>query len=329
MSNIKLGVSLYCFTKEYVEKTYSLEDCIEHARAMDVDGYEIVATQMVDSYPDVSDEFLGKITKANRMYGMKTISYGANMDRGMRCDRDLSEDEMVQMTIQDIKNANKLGCSVMRAQFLLSPKALVRVAPYAEEYNVKVGIEIHNPETPSTPIMQAYYDAIVESGSKYIGFVVDFGSFANKPNKPNMDEALANGAPQELLDFVAECRLKDVPREEVVKELQKRNAPAAVYGAFESMYGFLAFSANPDYEGLKRIMPYVFHFHGKMHYMMDDGNEASIPYREILKVIYESDFEGYIVSEYEDHVSGRALEMTRKHIAMEKRIINELAQGGN
>ena len=328
MSQIKLGVSLYCFTKEYVEGSYTLEDCIEKAREMDVDGYEIVATQMVDSYPAISDEFLGRITRANRMYGMNTISYGANMDRGMRCDRDLTEDEMVQMTIQDIKNASKLGCKVMRAQFLLSPNALVRVTPIAEEYNVKVGIEIHNPETPSTPIMQAYYEAIVASKSNYIGFVVDFGSFANKPNKPNYDEALANGAPKELLDFVAECRLQNIERHDVLKQLAERNAPAAVYGAFEAMYGFLAFSSTPDYEGLKRIMPYVFHFHGKFHYMNEDGSEASIPYEDILKVIYESDYEGYIVSEFEDHVAGTALEMTQKHIAMEKRILNALAKGG-
>lgn len=328
MSNIKLGVSLYCFTKEYVDGTYTLEDCIEKARQMDVDGYEIVATQMIDSYPSIDEVFLGRITSANQQYGMKTISYGANMDRGMRCDRDLNEDEMVQMTIQDIRCASRLGCRVMRAQFLLSPQALVRVAPYAEAYNVKVGIEIHNPETPSTPIMMEYYHAIVESGSKYIGFIVDFGSFATKPNKPNYDEALANGASKEILDRIADCRLRDVGREIVLQELQKRNAPPAAYGAFEAMYGFLAFSAHPDYEGLRRIMPYVFHFHGKFHAMLEDGSEASIPYPELLKVIYESDYEGYIVSEYEDHVSGNALAMTQKHIAMEKRILKELEEGG-
>ena len=36
-----------------------------------------------------------------------------------------------------------MGCKVMREQFLLSPEALVKLAPYAEAYNVKVGIEIH------------------------------------------------------------------------------------------------------------------------------------------------------------------------------------------
>ena len=57
-----------------------------------------------------------------------------------------------------------MGCKVMREQFLLSPEALVKLAPYAEAYNVKVGIEIHNPETPNTPIMREYLSKIQESG---------------------------------------------------------------------------------------------------------------------------------------------------------------------
>ena len=42
--------------------------------------------------------------------------------------------------------------------------------------------------------MMAYREAIEKSGSKYIGFVPDFGCFATKPNKPHWDEALKNGA---------------------------------------------------------------------------------------------------------------------------------------
>lgn len=72
------------------------------------------------------------------------------MDRGMLKDRDLTEDEMVARAVTDIVSANKLGCTVMRGQYLLSPNGLARIAPYAEAYNVHVGIEIHNPDSPIT-----------------------------------------------------------------------------------------------------------------------------------------------------------------------------------
>ena len=51
----------------------------------------------------------------------------------------------------------------MREQYLLSPSGLVRIAPYAEAYNVHVGIEIHNPESPITPAILDYVEAIEKS----------------------------------------------------------------------------------------------------------------------------------------------------------------------
>lgn len=87
---------------------------------------------MIPSYPFVSDEFVEFINKCKEKYGIGPICYSANMDRGMLKDRDLTEDEMVARAITDIMSANKLGCTVMREQYLLSPEGLKRIAPYAE-----------------------------------------------------------------------------------------------------------------------------------------------------------------------------------------------------
>ena len=89
-----------------------------------LDGYEIVATQMIPSYPYVSDEFLGEVNRLYAKYGVRPVCYGANTDRGMRFDRDLNDDELLASTIRDIKAAHKLGCKVIRAQYLLSRKIL-------------------------------------------------------------------------------------------------------------------------------------------------------------------------------------------------------------
>lgn len=321
MTKIKLGITLYSFTKEYVSGEYSFEDCIKRCAEIGVDGYEIVATQMIPSYPYISEEFLGLVNKYAAEYGVRPISYGANTDRGMRFDRDLNDDELFVRTVQDIKSAHKLGCKVMRAQYLLSPANLVRIAPYAGEYNVKVGIEIHNPETPSSPMMLEYLEAIEKSGSRYIGFVPDFGCFADKPNVDSYYGALQRGADKEMLDFAVQLKYEDVPMQDAVKILRSKNADAEVMASFYNMYGFLSFSKNPDFEGLKRILPYCFHFHGKFHAMKEDGNEMSIPYDKILPIIDSSGFDGYIVSEFEGHMSGNAYDMTKKHIEMERRIL--------
>lgn len=326
MSGIKLGITLYSFTAEYCKGMMSLEDCVRTAAKFGAEGYELVATQMLPDYPYVSDDFIGKLNEYTLRYGIAPICYGANTDRGMRFDRDLTEDEMVAMSIQDIRNAYRMGCKVVRAQYLLSPSALVKLSSYAEKYDIKVGIEIHNPETPSTPIMKEYLKAIKESGSSHIGFIPDFGCFATRPNKPQWDMAVKNGAPEELLQMAAQLRYKGVGFNEAVDKLEKAGANEAVFSAVQGMYGFVTFYDKPDLQGLEEIMPYCFHFHGKFHYLDANNIEASIPYPEILEVIYASGYEGYIMSEFEDHESGRALEMTKKHIEMERNILKTLKE---
>ncbi len=325
MSKIKLGITLYSFTKEYCCGEMTLEDCIRKAKEIGAEGYEIVATQMIPSYPYVSDKFLGEINAMSQYYDIEPISYGANMDRGMRGDRNLSEDEMLQMAINDVKSANKMGCKVMREQFLLSPNAMARLAPYAEAYDVKVGIEIHNPETPYTPIMREYFEVFEKTGSKYIGFVPDFGLFATRPNKPMWDAALAAGTPVEILEAAKDMRLDGVPMADAVKKITEMGATGPAFAALQGMYGFVQFKKDCEEElrGLKEIMPYCYHMHGKFHHISEDLQEASIPYQRIVPVIAESDFCGYIVSEYEDHDSGNAVEMTRRHLAMMRKLLNE------
>lgn len=321
MANIQLGLTLYCFTAEYARNLLDLEGCIRTAAQIGAKGIEIVGSQMVDSYPYVSDEYLGKITAIARKYDIELVCYGANTDKGMLPDRDLTEYEMLQRAILDIKAANKLGCKVMRAQYLLSPSAMEKLAPYAEQYDVRVGIEIHNPETPSSPIMREYLKVFKRVGSKYIGFIPDFGAFANRPNKPYWDQALNQGAPLELLEKAAELRYAGISREEARQILLDAGANGPTLGAFENMYGFVTFYKEPDFEGLKEILPYCVHFHGKFHYVSEDLREASIPYEEILPIIKDSDFEGYIMSEFEGHGFYDSVEMTRRHLEMKKDIL--------
>ena len=318
MSRVDLGITLFCFGNEYYTGEYTLEDCLRVAAELGVKQFEIVGSQMLPTYPFVTDKFLGEFNEMCDQYGVKCVSYGANMDRGMRADRNLTEDEMLKATINDIKTTNGLGAKVMRAQYLLSPQVMARIAPYAEEFGVKVGIEIHNPETPSTPIMQEYFETYEKVGSKYIGFVPDFGAFATRPNI-KVARALKNGANKAAIEYAVRARRENIPRDEARETLVRMDADKEAMQCFEEMNGFLTFYNKPDLAGLKRIMPYVVHFHGKFHYMHEDLHEESIPYEEILPVIQASDFEGCIVSEFEGYEPGMTYEMVRRHLAMERK----------
>ena len=324
MSNLKLGLTMFCFTNEYNTGKYSFEDCVRVAAQNGATGYEIVGSQMLPEYPRVSDGFLGLVNSCKAKYGIGPVSYGANQDRGKLAERDLTDDEMLALALLDLKAAHKLGCKSMRVQYMMSPAAFERLAPYAEMYGVKCGIEIHNPETPTSPTILEYVEAIKRSGSKYIGFVPDFGCFATKPNKPMWDQALAAGVDEKYLKMAAEMRYNEVPQDEAMKKLfEEEGAPMAMMRAFQGMYGFVQFRKEFDAEELKFIIPYTIYFHGKFHYLDENDPEASIPYEEILPIIAESGFDGYLIGEFEDELNCGGTDFSRRFINMAKRIIGQ------
>ena len=325
MSKIKLGATLFCYGTEYARYQYDFEECVKQAALAGAEGYEIVGTQMMPSYPNVSDEFLGLVKRLKDTYGIGPVGYGANNDKGMRPDRNLTDDEMLADAILDLKAANRLGCKVMRAQCMLSPTAFERLAPYAELFDVKVGIEIHNPETPSSPAMKKYLEVIERTGSKYLGFVPDFGCLAVAPNRPKWIRALEAGVKEEHLQMAADLRTSGVPLEEAEKRLKEAGAHPAIAGALQGMYGFVQFRPKSELPGmledLKAILPYSFEMHGKFHYLTEDCVEPSIPYEEILGMLKETAYDGYIICEYEDALMCGGREFTRRMLTMEKRIL--------
>ena len=91
------------------------------------------------------------------------------------------------------------------------------------------------------------------------------------------------------------------------------------------MFGFVQFHDRKDLPGLlkelKDIIPYSFEMHAKFHYLCEDGTEASIPYEDILPVVKESGFNGYLICEYEDEMYSGGTESTRRLIALEKKVL--------
>ena len=325
MGNIKLGATLFCYGTEYARYQYDFEECVRQAAMAGATGYEIVGAQMLPSYPNLSDEFLGKIQRLKEKFGIGPVCYGTNNDKGLLWDRNLTDDEMLSDVIIDLKTASKLGCKVMRVQYMLSPAAFERLAPYAELFDIKCGIEIHNPETPASDAIQAYLDVIKKTGSKHLGFVPDFGIFAVAPNRPKWLKALEMGVKEEHLEMAAQFRRDGVPMEEAAEKLMAAGASPAIMDNLAGMYGFVQFHDRKDLPYLlqqfRDIIPYSFEMHCKFHYLDDDDREASIPYEDLLPVVAESDFDGYLICEYEDELFCGGTEFTKRLIALEKKIL--------
>jgi sugar phosphate isomerase/epimerase len=325
MSEINLGVTLFCYGTEYARYEYDFAECVKQAALAGATGYEIVGTQMLPDYPNVSDEFLGLIQSLKAEYGIGPVGYGANNDKGMMHDRNLTDDEMLADTIIDLKTAHQLGCKVMRAQYMLSPQAFERLAPYAELYDIRVGIEIHNPESPLSPLMKEYLAVIKKTKSQHLGFIPDFGCFAIAPNQAQWIKALEAGVSEEHLQQAAKMRYDGVPLKEAQANLVAQGAHPAIQTVLQGMYGFVQFKPKADLprllNELKEILPYSFELHGKFHYLGEDLVEPSIPYKEILAVVQDSDFSGYLICEYEDELYCGGTEFTKRQLQMVKQLI--------
>jgi len=86
-------------------------------------------------------------------------------------------------------------------------------------------------------------------------------------------------------------------------------------------------SADPA--RLRDFMPYIHHIHGKFYEMTDEGTEYSIPYEEVIPILAEGGFSGWISSEYEgqrhtqDAYEVDSVEQVRRHQSLLERVIKQ------
>ena len=97
MSDIKLGISLYSFSTEYIHEKLDFEGVLKKAKDMGYQGVELVAAQMVPGYPYPTDEWLAQCKALLAKYELEPVCWSAYIDMGIRSDRDLTEEEIIQL----------------------------------------------------------------------------------------------------------------------------------------------------------------------------------------------------------------------------------------
>ncbi|CQR24173.1 Xylose isomerase-like TIM barrel [Streptococcus varani] len=285
MSNaIKRGVAVYSYSGEY-GKTMNLEDCFKDIHDMGATGIEILANSHIDSYPELSDEYVEKWQYLCDKYQIEPAEYGHWVDTRLYKDRDIDLEEAREMLINDFKIANKLGFKILRTKMgvingELAPvenwrEIIKSVLPEAEKYDVIMCPEIHLTTVLADQFVQDYVDFIEETGTKHFGLNIDLSVFQNR---------------------------LDVPGVIVFNPDSKHSLP----------------------EEIIPLLPYVKCIHAKFNKMDDDFNELTIPYPEILTILKEHGWEGYLLSEYEGahkEIEGYVSQELRKHHIMMKRIL--------
>lgn len=326
MNRIKRGVSLYSYQEEFFLGKMNLEDCIAAVAASGATGIELLPEQMIKGFPNVSDEFVEHWFAMMKTYGTTPVAYDAFLDSKLYANRTLTTQECLEMMIRDIKLANRLGFTILRT-LVSTPLEVVDLAlPYAEKYNVKIALEVHSPFTFGTPWFEERMDYIRTTNTKWFGIMPDFGIFVKRMPKVIQEWHIRQGAHPDIIKLIADRYEQGMDKQEtisIVEAMAQANQYDKMFAVTSSHFVF----TDPNI--LKEYIPYIMHVHGKYYEMEAHDEEPSIPYKDILQVLIDHGYEGYIDSEYEGnrHIQDLGIvdsvEQVKRHQRMMKNILGQ------
>jgi len=293
-NKIQLSASLYSLSSYYIKEIFSLEECLKAIRDYGFHGIEIVAAQMVPEYPSPSDKWLGEFKELMVKYDLKPVCYSAYIDYGIRSDRDLNTEEIIQFTVNDMIYAKKAGFGLVRTQHSITPEIYERMIPYCEKLDMKLAIEMHHPHHPHVPVWEKYLEFMNTKGKGYLGVVPDFGIFQLRPHKLLVERLKKAGFREDRLEKVLELHSSRAPLGEAMK-LDLNHLEAEFTGSIYEKF-------NPiNIDELAALIPVTPYIHGKFYYLENGDMDECIPYDRILPKLAELGYEGYIAAEYEGH----------------------------
>ena len=330
----RVGVTLYSFTTDFHAGRYSFEELVVKAAELGMGpGLEVIGFQSFRGFPRVPDEverrFLGLVDE----HGWELSCLDANVDVAVRADRFLDEDEIVEYVGAQVETAARLGFPVLRIQNAATPAVVERLLPVAERLDVKLGMEIHAPETVRSPWVLALRELYARLDSPYVGFIPDFGASTRAISPSVFDSFRAHGVSEELLEQIA-ARWDELGTRqfEAHEEIGNFIALAHSFGAGDHAVNLAVFAVgihgHQDPQAWREILPDVVHVHGKFFDIGDDGREPVVPVEELLDVLVDGGYAGYISSEYEGwHWNTRsdAFAMVSRHQALIRRVLEKHA----
>lgn len=295
-NNIKRGVSLYSYQEEFFLKKMSLEDCIAAAAATGAKGIEIVGEQSIPGCPNIpSDAFVNQWMEWMEKYDVTPVAHDMFLDYNKKKGHYWTDAEAVESFKKDIRFANKLGFKVIRVIVNATPEIMEKVIPYAEDHDIKLGIEVHSPWHINSAWMTRHWEVMEKTGTKHFGFIPDMGGFTKRLPRVQVDRLIRQGADPKIAEFVCEQHEKGIMAEYTIYEVS-RMSDRRIDMAVAELSRHNTF-ANPI--SLMAHMDRIVHVHGKFYDMTEDCVEPSIPYEDVINVLKKGGYDGFICSEYE------------------------------
>jgi len=346
---IKRSVSLYSYQDEYYDGKLDLEGCLRETAKTGATGVEPLAEQMIKKFPDPiqTEEFQEKWFGWMKKYNLTPVCYDAFLENHIYDNRVLSLGEQIKMMKRDINLASILGFTNLRTLVSTPMDVIEGTLEYAEEKNVKIGLEVHAPFSLNSGWADGYMEMIHRTGTKYFGFIPDMGIFCKNIPDVLRDNARRKGASEECIRIVDESyaariakgfvKIKyDLDLGKANMEYRMANGSREMTDAIEKAGGGPADFAYAgesftyswsDPRDLIDNISYIFHTHAKFYNTHADYVETAVAIPEVVAAYKKAGYTGYLSSEYEggQHIRDLgpvdSVEQVRRHQEAMRRAI--------
>lgn len=339
--NHKIGrsVSLYSYQEEFYLGKMNLEDCIREVSKTGATGIELLAEQMVECFPDITDEFKEQWFGWMKKYGTEPTCYDAFLENRIYDNRTLTLKEQIKMMERDIKIAGSLGFKTLRTLCTTPMEVIEGSLDCAAKEEVKICIEVHSPFSLNSGWSDGYMNMINKTGTKYFGFMPDFGIFCRRIPDLLKHQALRRGAQEDCIKLVEETFANRVERGFVKIKYdtnlgKAHHAYMVANGMPELMAKIEAMNGNDadkafakssfeytwcDPQDIIDNIKYIYHTHAKCYNTNENFEEVSIPIGEVVEAYKKAGYNGFLSTEYEgnrmlnDALEVDSIEQVRRH----------------
>lgn len=331
-STIKRGVSLYSFQEEMFLGQMTIEDCVEFAVSIGARGIEILPEQNIPSFPNVSDTEVGALLDMMARHGTEFTCYDMFLDTKLRKDRLMTDDEQVASIRRDLALCHRLGIRNMRILVFVRPEILERCVPYAEDFDIHMGVEVHAPWNLDHAWILRTIEVADRLNTKHLGILPDMGIFMKHYPPAFRARFERQGARPEIAQFIVEQHEQKVLAEYTIFDVAVTLKGNKAENAMAETLRHFPYS-NP--KRIREVMPYFRHIQAKFYEMTPDNVDPSHAYDEVIHELVAGGWDGYLSSEYEgnrwiqDVEAVDSREQVRRQHAMFDRLITTAMEKNN
>ena len=322
------GVSLYSYQEQYFTDKLDLEGCIASAAATGASGIELLVDQMIPGYPslryNLSDAFVDSWHTLMAKYRITPVAFDIYGETKLFKGKTCSDTELTEQLVELFKAGRALGFSIMRIAFLVPPSVIEALVPHAEEMGLKMAIEVHAPHRIDGPWVQDTLEIALRKGTKSLGVMPDFGTYCRNIPRLALAESRRKGVSEDIIAFLSDAYHDSSKRTGLVDQVRRMGGNEAA--EWLALRVELKVWMNDDPKLLAPVMPYVFHAHAKFYEMTEQMIEPDVRYDDVMRVLIEHGYKGYISSEYEGQRLTQDIDPGYDEIEQVKRHQSMLAQ---